>query len=109
MQKVVVSKSLEGQKLKNASIIGDNLREEITKLKEANGKEIIMFGSPGTLHSLMRLDLIDECWIFINPILLGHGIPLFKNITHQIKLALISSKVFTSGVVCLHYERVAMA
>lgn len=105
VQKVVVSKSLEGQKLKNATIISDNLKEEITKLKQAAGKEIIMFGSPGTVHSLMRLNLIDEFWIFINPNLLGEGIPLFKNITHKVNLALLSSKVFASGVVCLHYER----
>ena len=108
VQKVVVSKSLEGKELKNATIISDNLKEEIIKLKQAAGKEIIMFGSPGTVHSLMRLDLIDEFWIFINPILLGQGIPLFKNITHMVNLALVSSKVFASGVVCLHYERVGL-
>jgi dihydrofolate reductase len=105
VQKFVVSQSLEGHKLKNATVISDHLKEEITKLKQAEGKEIIMFGSPGTVHSFMRLDLIDEFWIFINPILIGQGIPLFKNITHREKLALVSSKVFTSGVVCLHYER----
>lgn len=105
VHKVVVSKSWEGKKLKNASIISDHLKEEIIKLKKEEGKEIIMFGSPGTVHSLMRSDLVDEFWLFINPILLGHGIPLFKNISERVQLALISSRVFPSGVVCLHYER----
>ncbi len=105
VHKVVVSKSWEGRKLKNATIISDNLKEEINKLKQAEGREIIMFGSPGTVHSLMRSDLVDEFWLFINPILIGHGIPLFKNISQREQLALISSRVFSSGVVCLHYER----
>lgn len=105
VHKVVVSKSLEGQHIKNVTIISDDLKEEITKLKQAEGREIIIFGSPGTLHSLIRLDLVDEFWLFINPVLLGHGIPLFKNITHRVSLALVSSKVFSTGVVCLHYEQ----
>ena len=63
-----------------------------------------MFGSPSTAHSLMEENVIDDYWLFINPILLGQGIPLFKNFKHIVKLKLLESKTFTSGVVCLHYE-----
>jgi dihydrofolate reductase len=52
----------------------------------------------------MAENLIDEYWLFINPILLGQGIPLFKNIKDKTALALVKNKIFASGVVCLHYE-----
>jgi dihydrofolate reductase len=107
VHKVVVSRSWEGRKLNHATIIGNNLEDEVLQLKQREGREIIMFGSPSTVHSLLRSDLIDEFWIFINPILLGQGIPLFKNISKKLPLTLISSRVFSSGVVSLHYEKLA--
>lgn len=103
--KVVLSKTMQGQELKNTKIISDNIPAEITKLKKETGKEIVIFGSPGAVHSLMSEDLIDDYWLFVNPILLGQGIPLFKNIKSRINLKLLESNVFSSGVVCLHYER----
>ena len=104
VQKIVVSKTLKRSEVKNAEIISENLPEEIRKLKNKKGKEIVMFGSPTLAHSLMEENLIDEYWLFVNPILLGQGIPLFKDLTHEIKLNLLMSKTFASGVVCLHYE-----
>jgi len=103
VQKIIVSKTLKGSEVKDAEIISENLPDEIRKLKEEDGKEIIMFGSPTLTRSLMDENLIDDYWIFVNPILLGQGIPLFKDLTHEIKLKLVLSKTFTSGVVCLHY------
>ncbi len=104
--KIVLSKSMRGQILDNTTIISDDLADHISKLKKKPGKEIIMFGSPGAAHSLMQLDLIDGYWLFVNPILLGHGIPLFPRLEDQRKLKLLSSLVYTSGVIALHYERV---
>jgi len=104
--KIVLSKSMKGQILDNTIIISDDLADHISKLKKKPGKEIIMFGSPGAAHSLMQLDLIDGYWLFVNPILLGHGIPLFPRLEDQRKLKLLSSLVYTSGVIALHYERV---
>jgi dihydrofolate reductase len=69
------------------------------------GKEIVMFGSPTVAHALMAENLIDDYWIFVNPILLGEGIPLFKGIRDRTALRLVASHAFSSGVVCLHYER----
>lgn len=102
--KVVVSKTLKSADLVNTKIISENLSSEIRKLKSGTGKDIIMFGSPMLSHLLMEENLIDNYWLFVNPILLGQGIPLFKRINHSRKLRLITSKVFPSGVVCLHYE-----
>jgi dihydrofolate reductase len=104
VSKIVASKTIKDVDLKNATLISENLPAEIRKLKKKTGKEIILFGSPTLARSLMEENLIDDYWLFVNPILLGQGIPLFKDLTHEIKLKLQLSKTFSSGVVCLHYE-----
>ncbi len=103
-RKVVLSKTLADKNEANTKIIRDHLSDEITRLKQSAGSEILVFGSPSATHALMAENLIDAYWIFIHPVLLGKGIPLFKNIKDRTKLKLITSKTLASGVVCLHYE-----
>lgn len=102
--KIVLSRTMQGKNLPQTRIISSNLADEITKLKQGTGSDILMFGSPTATHALMAENLIDEYWLFINPILLGLGVPLFKNIKNRTKLKLVTSKIFPSGVVCLQYE-----
>jgi len=106
VNKVVLSKTMKGANLPKTKIISDNIADEINQLKQFPGKEIIIFGSPSTTHSLMKENLIDDLWIFVNPVLLGQGIPLFKDIKQRTKLKLVKSNQFASGVVCLHYEKI---
>lgn len=105
VNKVILSKSMQGQKLKNTTIISDNIENQINDLKQKEGKEIIIFGSPSAAHSLMQLNLIDDYWLFVNPVLLGKGIPVFESTDEVLKLKLAASHTFSSGVVCVHYER----
>jgi len=103
-RKVVLSKTLVNKNEVNTKIIRDQLSDEIAQLKQGEVSEILVFGSPSATHALMAEDLIDEYWIFIHPVLLGQGIPLFKNINDRTKLKLVTSHTFASGVVCLQYE-----
>lgn len=106
VSKVVLSKTINESGLTNTRVISGNLVENINKLKQGSdggSKNILIFGSPGASHSLLKMGLVDEFWIFVNPVLMGQGIPLFKDITDKIKLRLLESKTFTSGVVALHY------
>ena len=64
---------MKGDGLENTTIISENLSTEIRKLKKETGKDIVMFGSPSTAHSLMEDNMIDDYWLFINPILIGQG------------------------------------
>ena len=105
VKKVVLSKTLKQENLINTQVIAGNLVEEINKLKQNTQQEILLFGSPTAAHSLMAVNLIDDYWLYINPVLLGAGIPVFKDIKTKTRLSLITSKVFSSGVVCLHYTR----
>jgi dihydrofolate reductase len=103
--KYVLSRTLNEVNLINTKVISNNLYYEITKLKQGTDKEILIFGSPTATHSLMAAELVDSYWLFVNPVLLGQGIPLFKNINHKTSLTLVTSHVFTSGVICLHYNQ----
>jgi len=103
--KVVLSKTINESGLRNTKVISDNILENMNKLKQQSGKNILIFGSPRASHSLLKIGLIDEFWIFVNPILLGQGIPLFKDVAGIVKLNLLESKTFASGVVALHYSK----
>jgi dihydrofolate reductase len=104
VNKYVISGSWAGKKLPNARVISDNVVEEIKKLKEGTGKDIVLFGSPSLGQLLAAENLIDDYWLFVNPIILGEGLPLFKDVKTRIGLKLASSIAFSSGVVGLHYE-----
>jgi len=102
--KVVLSKTMSEKGLENTTVIGNHLAENINKIKSQDGKNILIFGSPKASHSLLGEGLVDEFWVFVNPILLGEGIPLFKDVIKGTKLKLIESRTFSSGVIALHYE-----
>ncbi|AXI04220.1 dihydrofolate reductase family protein [Aquirhabdus parva] len=103
-RKVVLSKTLTEKDHPNTHIISSNLSDEINTLKQSAGSDILIFGSPSATHALMAENLIDEYWLFVNPILLARGIPLFQNIQDRTALTLVKSHIFASGVVCLQYE-----
>lgn len=103
--KVVLSRTLIGKEIANAQVISDHLTDEIDRLKQGNGKNILIFGSPGAAHALMAEGLVDGYWLFVNPILLGQGIPVFKNIQDKTTLTLVESHIFSSGVIAVHYLR----
>jgi dihydrofolate reductase len=101
--KIVLSKTMNDADLSNTTIISDNLLDSINKIKQQAGNEILLFGSPTATHSLIQLNLIDGYWLFVNPIILGRGVPLFVDIKDQIKLKLLTTQQFTSGVTGLDY------
>ncbi|HUQ66130.1 MAG TPA: dihydrofolate reductase family protein [Flavitalea sp.] len=105
VSKVVLSKTIQDTGLDNTKVIGDELSDNINTLKQQDGKNILIFGSPGASQSLLNLGLIDEFWLFLNPIILGQGMPLFKNVTGMTKLKLEESKTFANGVIALHYKK----
>jgi len=106
VDKIVLSKTMNHAGLTNTTIISGNLADRINEIKQSeNGasKEILLFGSPSATHSLIQLNLIDGYWLFVNPIILGQGIPLFVDIKEKIKLKLLNTRQFTCGVTELNY------
>ncbi|EOR95529.1 Dihydrofolate reductase [Arcticibacter svalbardensis MN12-7] len=103
--KIVFSKTMKKAEWNNTIVINDNIAEEIYKLKQQPGKDLVIFGSPGLAHSFMELDLIDEYQLTLNPVLLGSGIPVYQDIKNKTNLKLVKATSLKSGVVGLHYAR----
>lgn len=101
--KIVLSRSMQGADLTNATIISDNLVDRIHEIKQQPGGEIPLFGSPTATHALIQLGLIDGYWLFVNPVILGRGISLFTGIQEKIKLKLLAARQFDCGVTELNY------
>lgn len=103
VHKIVLSESMRGKNLENTTILNDHLAEEVNSIRQRDGEDILLFGSPTAAHALMRLNLIDGFWLFVNPIILGEGIRLFIDAKNKIKLNLLHTKQFSCGVTELSY------
>ena len=101
---VVFSRSLEKVEQKNASIIRTNLKDEILKLKNQEGKNILT-GGVDIPTQLIQLGLVDEYYVVIQPLVVGEGRRLLDRTTVQEKLQLVGSKIFASGSVALRYAK----
>jgi dihydrofolate reductase len=102
-QKIVLSRSIREMNLNKTIFISENIADEVTRIKKGAGKNILIFGSPAVSQLLMKHSLIDEYWIFVNPIIFGKGIPLFAETHHKIKLKLDATKQFFNDEFALHY------
>ena len=104
IRKVVLSKTLQESDLTNTTIISNNLSDRINEIKKDGDKEILLFGSPTATHLLIQQNLIDGYWLFVNPIILGQGIPLFEDIKDKVELKLLpTTRQFDCGVTELNY------
>jgi dihydrofolate reductase len=105
VRKYVVSTTLEEPlEWQNSTLIGDNVAEEISKLKEQPGKDISISGSPTLVRSLLQEDLLDELRLMVHPLVVGSGKRLFEGGGHQKALELVDSKTFSTGVLYLTYQ-----
>lgn len=104
MRKVVFSKTLETADWHNSTLLRDIVPEEIERLKQEPGKDIVIYGSASVVQALTNLGLIDEYQLLIHPDILGDGKPLFKNIKDRVHLKLVNTKTHPSGVVVLYYQ-----
>lgn len=107
LPKLVFSRTLKSApwgKWNNARLVGTDFAAEVKQLKQQPGKDVVIFGSAGLISSLAPLGLIDEYRVFVNPVILGQGNPLFKGIPERIKLKLLKTREFKSGMVMLSYQ-----
>jgi len=103
--KIVFTKTLNKSEWPNSEIATGDLREEITKLKsQQGGGDIIVYGGASFDSSLIKENLIDEYYLFVNPVVIGNGKTIFKDLKEIRKLSLVESITFDSGTVLLHYE-----
>ena len=102
VEKVVCSTTLEEARWHNTTLVKENIIDYIKTLKQQDGKDIVILGSPRLAHYLMHYNLIDAFKITVSPNTVGSGLPLFNDNT--LTLNLIESNVFSTGALGLHYE-----
>jgi dihydrofolate reductase len=103
LPKIVVSTTLQTAKWNNSRIVKDDVFNEVSRLKQQPGQDILIFGSGTLANSLIQHNLIDEYSLLVYPIVLGSGKRLFQGGT-RLNLKLVATKSFSSGVVLLRYQ-----
>ena len=104
IKKIVFSRSLDSAEDKNTRIVRTNLRDEIIKLKQEQGKNILV-GGVSVPSQLIELGLVDEYRFVVSPIVAGEGRRLLEDVSlrERFHLKLVESKIFKSGSVALRY------
>lgn len=102
LKEYVFSTTLTGVK-EGATLINGNIKERVENIKGESGKDIWLFGGASLTASLLELNLIDEFWLSVHPIILGSGKPLFSNIPQRTHLHLLETKTYDTGLVSLKY------
>ncbi len=101
--KYVVTSTLKEAKWNNTTLIKDNIFDEITKLKQQPGKDILIFGSAELVYTLTHQNLIDEYKLMIFPTIVGNGKRIFEEGSSRKSLQHVKTDTFDSGVVVLTY------
>jgi dihydrofolate reductase len=105
LEKYVVSTTLsEPLSWQNSTLIKDDVRGAIGRLKQGSGKEIQVIGSGELVQTLIEHDLVDSYRLMIHPLVLGKGKRLFRDGTALSRFRLVDSKPTTTGVLLLTYE-----
>ncbi len=103
MPKIVFSKTLERVEW-NSRLVREDAAGEVRKLKAQPGKDLTV-GGAHLAASLIKLDLIDEYQLFVQPVILGSGTPFFPPLENKINLKLLETYQFGTGVILLRYQR----
>ena len=103
--KHVVSTTLEEPlEWKNSTLIRGNVAGEVSRLKQQEGKDILVFGSADLVNTLMRHDLVDEFRLMVFPIVIGAGRKLFDEDAKNKALRFVETQTFSDGVIALTYQ-----
>ncbi len=104
MRKIVFSRTLPSVEWNNSSLMKEVLPEDIVKLKQEPGRDMLVYGSASIVQTLTNHGLIDEYQLLVHPVVSGGGKPLFQDIKERQKLKLVKTKTFPSGVIGLYYQ-----
>lgn len=106
-KKVVFSKTMDKALWSNTKLIKGDLVEEVRKLKQEKGPDMVILGSGSIVAQLAAANLFDSYQIVVNPVALGKGRTLFEGLPPILSLRLTNSRAFKNGKVFLNYEAVA--
>jgi dihydrofolate reductase len=102
--KYVASTTLESPEWNNSTVIEGDVAEAVARLKQQDGKDIMVNGSGALVRTLMRNHLLDELRLFVHPVVVGSGRRLFDDQSDPVEFALVDSHAYDNGVVSLTYK-----
>ena len=103
-RKYVVSTTLKAAEWNNSTVIAGDIAEAIQRLKQEDGRDILVNGSGALVRTLISDHLLDELRLFVHPVVVGSGIRLFNDGSDSVELALVESHAYDNGVVSLTYK-----
>jgi dihydrofolate reductase len=104
LPKVVFSKTLQATNWNGSRVARGDLVEEISMLRQDSGGDIVAWGGASFVGALSRAGLVDEYRLVINPVALGDGLPLFKDLPAPIRLQLVEATAYATGAVLQVYR-----
>ena len=107
LPKIVFSQSLREVRWgtwHNATLVKDDPAQAIARLKQQEGKNLLIFGSGKLISTLAQADLIDDYWLQLHPVVLGRGVSLFSDLQRRLDLSLLEATLSPEGVLLLHYQ-----
>jgi dihydrofolate reductase len=109
LPKVVVSKTLENADCNDSRVARGDLAEAISAMRREPGGDIVAWGGASFVQALSRRGLVDEYRLVINPVALGNGLPLFKDLSDPIELHLVEARTFANGAALPVYKATGIA
>lgn len=103
--KVVFSRTLKESVWENTRLASGDLTTEVNKLKSEKGNYIMVYGCAFFVSSLIKEGLIDDYYLFINPVMIGKGKRIFGDVNHRVNLNLIDAVKYDCGITVLHYSK----
>ena len=103
-RKYVASTTLESPAWNNSTVIEGDVAEAVARLKQQDGKDIMVNGSGALVRTLMRNHLLDELRLFVHPVVVGSGRRLFDDQSDPVEFALVDSHAYDNGVISLTYK-----
>jgi dihydrofolate reductase len=102
--KIAFSNTIKNGDLENTSITKGDLTEEINKIKTSAGKDMLVYGGASFVSNLIKQKLVDECYLLVNPVALGMGVPIFNELENKLKLSNAEIRKFDCDTVLLCYR-----
>jgi dihydrofolate reductase len=102
LPKIVFSQTVKNLKWKNVTVAKMDLKDEVARLKSQEGKDLMVYGGATFVSNLIKEQLIDDYYLFVNPVAIKNGLTIFGNISEKLHFDLVDTKSFRCGIVLLH-------
>ena len=102
--RIVFSKTITDLKWKNVTVAKLGLKDEVARLKNQDGKDLMVYGGANFVSNLVKEQLVDDFYLFVNPVAIERGLTIFGDTNETLRLKPVETRAFPCGIVLLHFE-----